>query len=274
MRWRLVRRGLLLYVVRPRCSTSSGRARSCRTTARCSCVAALLFTLRSRWVISVGALSALAGWLIHWWVYERELDGHDTSWLTSPGGAHAARAAVRRVRERHPPAAAVARVPLRRHRARARARAAVVATGRRRSGLHPVRGRHVGRRLGHDRPRPRAARATIRSTAVSPTRPARSAPPCSRSPRSRGSPTGSPRRRWSTPSGAPARCRSRSTSPTRWCSTCSPRTTGSTWCSRAASPRRSSLAASYWLLATAAAVAYHRRFGRGPVERLYRALTA
>jgi uncharacterized protein len=30
----------------------------------------------------------------------------------------------------------------------------------------------------------------------------------------------------------------------------------------------------YWLIMTAAAVAYHRRFGRGPVERLYRRLTA
>jgi uncharacterized protein len=29
-----------------------------------------------------------------------------------------------------------------------------------------------------------------------------------------------------------------------------------------------------WLVVTAAAVAYHRRFGRGPAERLYRRLTA
>ena len=85
MRWRLVRRGLLLYsfgllfdFIWPGTILPYYGAMFV--------VAALLFTLRSRWVITVGALAALAGWLIHWWVYERELDGHDTSWLTSPGG--------------------------------------------------------------------------------------------------------------------------------------------------------------------------------------------
>ena len=34
------------------------------------------------------------------------------------------------------------------------------------------------------------------------------------------------------------------------------------------------LAAAVWVTATAAAVAYHHRFGRGPAERLYRRLTA
>ena len=70
--------------------------------------------------------------------------------------------------------------------------------------------------------------------------------------------------RSSTSCAAPGRCRSRSTSPTPWCSTCW--STGSTWIR----PRRLDTAllfsAIYWVLAIAAAVAYHRRFGRGPAE--------
>lgn len=84
MRWRLVRRGLLLYgfglafdFVWPGTILVYYGAMFV--------VAALLFTLRIRWVLLVGLVAALAGWLIRWWVYERELDGHDTSWLTAPG---------------------------------------------------------------------------------------------------------------------------------------------------------------------------------------------
>ena len=47
-------------------------------------IAAFVFALRSRWVIVVGAVAAFAGWAIRWWRYERELDGADTSWLTRP----------------------------------------------------------------------------------------------------------------------------------------------------------------------------------------------
>jgi uncharacterized protein len=84
MRWRLVRRGILLYAfghlfdfIWPGTILTYYGAMFV--------VAALLFTLRSRWVVAVGAGAACSGWLIHWWVYERELDGHDTSWLTAPG---------------------------------------------------------------------------------------------------------------------------------------------------------------------------------------------
>jgi uncharacterized membrane protein YeiB len=41
--------------------------------------------MRSRWVVTVGVIAAIAAWLIRWWRYEAELDGHDTSWLTNPG---------------------------------------------------------------------------------------------------------------------------------------------------------------------------------------------
>jgi uncharacterized membrane protein len=48
-------------------------------------LAAGIFTLRTRWLMVIAALAALAAWLVRWWRYERELDGHDTSWLTNPG---------------------------------------------------------------------------------------------------------------------------------------------------------------------------------------------
>jgi uncharacterized protein len=84
MRWRLVRRGLLLYgfgivldFVWPGTILVYYGAMFV--------VGAALFTLRSRWVLLVGAIAALAAWGIRWWQYERELDGIDTSWLSSPG---------------------------------------------------------------------------------------------------------------------------------------------------------------------------------------------
>ena len=84
MSWRLVRRGLLLYgggllfdfvwagTILP-------------FYGAMFVLAALLYRLRSRVVIAVGAVAALAGWLIEWWQFEQRLDGGDTSWLTNPG---------------------------------------------------------------------------------------------------------------------------------------------------------------------------------------------
>ena len=84
MRWRLVRRGLLLYgggllfdfvwagTILP-------------FYGAMFVLASVLFTLRSRIVIAIGVAAALVGWLIEWWQFERRLDGHDTSWLTDPG---------------------------------------------------------------------------------------------------------------------------------------------------------------------------------------------
>ena len=85
MRWRLVRRGLLLYgggllfdyiwsgTILPYYGVMF-------------VIAAGLMTLRSRWVLTIGAAAAVSGWSIRWWRFERDLDGHDTSWLTNPGG--------------------------------------------------------------------------------------------------------------------------------------------------------------------------------------------
>jgi uncharacterized membrane protein YeiB len=84
MRWRLVRRGLLLYgggllfeQIWPGTILPFYGAMFV--------LAAVLFTARARWVLGLGAIAALTAWLIRWWRYERELDGHDTRWLTDPG---------------------------------------------------------------------------------------------------------------------------------------------------------------------------------------------
>lgn len=84
MRWRLVRRGLLLY--------GGGllfdmiwAGSILPFYGAMFVLAALLVTWRSRWVIAVGAAAAVAAAAIRWWRYEATLDGHDTSWLTNPG---------------------------------------------------------------------------------------------------------------------------------------------------------------------------------------------
>ena len=46
--------------------------------------AALMFTLRIRWLVTIGLVAALAGWSIRWWLYERSVDGQSTRWLTAP----------------------------------------------------------------------------------------------------------------------------------------------------------------------------------------------
>jgi uncharacterized protein len=44
-------------------------------------VASFLFTVRIRWLVLLGASSALAAAAIQWWAFERQADGHDVSWL-------------------------------------------------------------------------------------------------------------------------------------------------------------------------------------------------
>jgi uncharacterized protein len=83
MRWRLVRRGLVLY--------AGGllfdmiwNGTILPYYGAMFVLAAALFTIRSRWLVTTGVVAAVAGWAIRWWRYERELDGHSTSWLTDP----------------------------------------------------------------------------------------------------------------------------------------------------------------------------------------------
>ncbi|MEY2958495.1 MAG: hypothetical protein RLZZ01_1063 [Actinomycetota bacterium] len=48
-------------------------------------VAAVLFRLRSRWVVTVGATAAVGAAAVRWWRIDAELAGRNTSWLTEPG---------------------------------------------------------------------------------------------------------------------------------------------------------------------------------------------
>lgn len=84
IRWRLVRRGLLLY--------AGGllfdmiwRGSILPFYGAMFVLAAGLFALRSRWVVLTGVLAAIAAAAIRWWRYEAAADGHDTAWLTDPG---------------------------------------------------------------------------------------------------------------------------------------------------------------------------------------------
>lgn len=84
MRWRLVRRGVLLYAggllfdfVWPGTILPFYGAMFV--------LAALMFTMRIRWVVLIGVAAAVAGWSISWWRFERDLDGASTAWLTDPG---------------------------------------------------------------------------------------------------------------------------------------------------------------------------------------------
>ncbi len=83
MRWRLVKRGLLLYVVGLWFDTI-WRGTILSYYGIMFVIAAWLFTLRTRWVLGVGAAAAVAGAAIRWWRYEQTLAGHDTRWLTNP----------------------------------------------------------------------------------------------------------------------------------------------------------------------------------------------
>jgi uncharacterized membrane protein YeiB len=84
MRWRLVRRGMVLYaggllfdLIWPGSILPFYGAMFV--------IAALLFTIGSGWIVAVGIGASVAGWVIRWWRLERELDGFSTSWLTDPG---------------------------------------------------------------------------------------------------------------------------------------------------------------------------------------------
>lgn len=84
MRWRLVRRGLLLY--------SGGLLFDFIWPGSILpyygvmfMLAAFMITLRIRWLVLIGIVAAAAGWMIRWWLYERAVAGHSTAWLTEPG---------------------------------------------------------------------------------------------------------------------------------------------------------------------------------------------
>ncbi|MET0579244.1 MAG: DUF418 domain-containing protein [Ilumatobacteraceae bacterium] len=83
MRWRLARRGLLLYVVGLLLDVIWPGTIILYYGAL-FVVAAAIFTLRSRWIIAIGFAAALAGWTIRTWLFHQNDHGHDTRWLTEP----------------------------------------------------------------------------------------------------------------------------------------------------------------------------------------------
>ena len=86
-RWRLVRRGVLLYAVGLLIEWI-WHGTILFFYGAFFVVGALLFTLALRWLVVIGTVAALAGAGIAWFRVEQSIDGHDTSWLdpdiTSP----------------------------------------------------------------------------------------------------------------------------------------------------------------------------------------------
>lgn len=84
MRWRLASRGMALYAFGLGFDFIWPGTILPFYGAMFAC-AALLFTLRSRWIVAVGASAAVAAWALRWWRLEQTGAGGDTTWLTDPG---------------------------------------------------------------------------------------------------------------------------------------------------------------------------------------------
>lgn len=82
-RWRLVRRGTVLYAGGFVLDWIwSGTILFFYGAA--FILAALVFTLPTRWLIGIASTVAVAAAGLHWWVVARQVDGHSVAWLTSP----------------------------------------------------------------------------------------------------------------------------------------------------------------------------------------------
>lgn len=79
-RWRLIRRGVLLYAF-GYVFNWIWDGTILFFYGAMFVVAAFLFTLRMRWLVAVGTASAIAAAGLQWWRFERTKGGHDTSWL-------------------------------------------------------------------------------------------------------------------------------------------------------------------------------------------------
>ncbi|MEM9516775.1 MAG: DUF418 domain-containing protein [Actinomycetota bacterium] len=83
MRWRLVRRGVVLY--------AGGVALDAAWPGTIIpfyggmfVLAAVMFTWRSRWLVTTGVVAAALGWGLRVWRFDRAEAGESTTWLTSP----------------------------------------------------------------------------------------------------------------------------------------------------------------------------------------------
>ena len=84
MRWRLVRRGVLLYVVGLLLDLIWPGTIIPYYGAMFAAAAAI-FTLRIRWIVAIGTIAALAGAGVNAWLFWQAEDGNSTEWLTYPG---------------------------------------------------------------------------------------------------------------------------------------------------------------------------------------------
>lgn len=84
MRWRLVRRGVLLYVV-GLVLDEIWPGTILPYYGAMFVLGALVFTWRSRWIVLAGVLTVAASASLRLWRFERDRDGVSTQWLTSPG---------------------------------------------------------------------------------------------------------------------------------------------------------------------------------------------
>ena len=67
------------------CSTGSGPAPFCSSTAPRSCSPRSCSRCAGRWLVVIGSVAAVAAAGLHWWVVERSVDGRPVTWLTRPG---------------------------------------------------------------------------------------------------------------------------------------------------------------------------------------------
>jgi uncharacterized protein len=86
VRWRLARRGVLLYATGYFLNWIWDGTIIFYYGAM-FVVAAIILPLRSRWLAAIGVTSAVAAAGIQWWVTDAIERGHDVSWLISPGTA-------------------------------------------------------------------------------------------------------------------------------------------------------------------------------------------
>jgi uncharacterized protein len=84
MRWRLIRRGVLLYAVGWLLDDIWPGTIIVYYGAM-FVLAAFIFTWRTRWIISTGVAAAIAATGIRLWQFHRDRNGHSTDWLSQPG---------------------------------------------------------------------------------------------------------------------------------------------------------------------------------------------
>ncbi len=84
MRWRLIRRGVALYVL-GLFLDEIWPGTIIVYYGVMFVLAAGIFTWRSRWIVATGAAAAIAATALRTWRFDRNRNGESTDWLTSPG---------------------------------------------------------------------------------------------------------------------------------------------------------------------------------------------